>query len=30
MRLWPGLLLMTTSEELAHAEGVPVQVYEFC
>ncbi len=29
MRLWPGLLLMTTSEELAHAEGVPVRVYEF-
>ena len=29
MRLWPGLLLMTTSEELAHAEGVPVRIYEF-
>ena len=29
MRLWPGLLLMTTSEELAHAEGVPVRTYEF-
>ena len=29
MRLWPGLLLMTTSEELAHAEGVPIQIYEF-
>ena len=29
MRLWPGLLLMTTSEELAHAEGVPIRVYEF-
>jgi len=29
MRLWPGLLLMTSSEELAHAEGVPVRVYEF-
>ena len=29
MRLWPGLLLMTSSEELAHAEGVPIRVYEF-
>jgi zinc transport system permease protein len=29
MRLWPGLLLMTTSEELAHAEGVPIVRYEF-
>ena len=29
MRLWPGLVLMTTSEELAQAEGVPVRVYEF-
>lgn len=29
MRLWPGLVLMTTSEELAQAEGVPVQRYEF-
>lgn len=29
MRLWPGLVLMTGSEELAQAEGVPVQRYEF-
>jgi len=29
MRLWPGLLLMTSSEELAHAEGVPIRTYEF-
>lgn len=29
LRLWPGLLLMTTSEELAQAEGVPVRQYEF-
>jgi zinc transport system permease protein len=29
MRLWPGLLLMTSSEELAHAEGVPILTYEF-
>ncbi|CAI8430071.1 MAG: hypothetical protein CBD03_04880 [Rhizobiales bacterium TMED143] len=29
MRLWPSLVLMTTSEELAHAEGVPVARYEF-
>ena len=29
MRLWPGLLLMTTSEELAHAEGVSIMRYEF-
>ena len=29
MRLWPGLVLMTTSEELAHAEGVPTRAYEF-
>ena len=29
MRIWPGLLLMTSSEELAHAEGVPVRTYEF-
>ncbi len=29
MRLWSGLLLMTTNEELAHAEGVPVRRYEF-
>ena len=29
MRLWPGLVLMTTSEELAQAEGVPVRSYEF-
>ncbi len=29
MFLWPGLLLMTTSEELAHAEGVPIGFYEF-
>lgn len=29
IRLWPGLLLMTSSEELAHAEGVPIRVYEF-
>ncbi len=29
MRLWPGLLLMTSSEELAHAEGVPTRNYEF-
>lgn len=29
LRLWPGLLLMTASEELAQAEGVPVRNYEF-
>ena len=29
LRLWTGLLLMTTSEELAHAEGIAVQRYEF-
>lgn len=29
LRLWPGLILMTTSEELAHAEGVPIMRYEF-
>ena len=29
MRIWPGLLLMTSSEELAHAEGVPIRTYEF-
>lgn len=29
LRLWPGLVLMTTNEELAQAEGVPVRVYEF-
>lgn len=26
--LWPGLLLMVTSEDLAQAEGVPVRLYE--
>ncbi len=29
VRLWSGLLLMATSEALAHAEGVPVMRYEF-
>ncbi len=29
MRLWPGLILMTTSEDLAHAEGVHIVRYEF-
>jgi zinc transport system permease protein len=29
LRLWPGLILMTTSEELAHAEGVSIMRYEF-
>ena len=29
LRLWPGLVLMTTSEELAQAEGVLVRRYEF-
>lgn len=29
LRLWSGLVLMTTSEELAQAEGVPVRQYEF-
>jgi len=29
LRLWPGLVLMTTSEELAFAEGIAVRRYEF-
>lgn len=29
LRLWPGLVLMTTNEELAQAEGVLVRRYEF-
>jgi zinc transport system permease protein len=29
LRLWPGLVLMTSSEELAQAEGVLVRRYEF-
>lgn len=29
LRLWPGLVLMTSSEELAQAEGILVRRYEF-
>ena len=29
MKLWPGLVLMTTSEELAFAEGISVRRHEF-